>query len=219
MAGLVNPPRPKKKAAKFLTLDQAQKLLKAAEEDRLKAILVVAMSTGLRRGEIMALRWEDIDLSAGTLQVRHSLQRIDGKLRLVEPKSAAGLRTIVLPEMTIQALRRHRKRQLEEKIKAGPDWQEYGFVFTSIIGTPLDGDNVYTRYQALLKKAGLPATPFHSLRHTACSFLAAQGVHPTTARGFMGHSQISLTMDVYSHAALGAKKDAASKIDELFQGL
>ena len=219
VAGLISPPRPKKKTAKFLTLEQARKLLQAAEGDRLEALYSVAMSAGLRRGEIVALQWQDIDLAGGTLRVRHTLQRIDGKLTLVEPKSAAGLRTIVLADMTIQALRAHRKRQLEEKMLTGPQWQDTGFVFTSTIGTPLDGDNVYTRYQALLKKAGLPATPFHSLRHTACSFLAAQGVHPTTARDFMGHSQISLTMDVYSHAALEAKKEAAVKIDELFKGL
>ncbi|MHB8858954.1 MAG: tyrosine-type recombinase/integrase [Thermoleophilia bacterium] len=213
-ARLVCPPRPKKKAAKFLSIDEAQSLLRAAEGDRMEVLLLVALSTGLRRGELLGLRWEDIDLVGGTLKVRHSLQR--GGI-LAEPKSAAGLRTIVLPNVTKKALKRHRKRQVQDRLLAGSRWQERGFVFTSIIGTPLCGDNVYKRYRGLLEKAGLPGIPFHSLRHTACSFLAAQGVHPAIAMDVMGHSQVSLTLNVYSHAAIEGKREAAIKMGELFR--
>lgn len=213
-ARLVSPPRPKKKAAKFFTIEEAQRLLQAAQGDRLEVLLLVALSTGLRRGELLGLRWQDIDLDGGALRVRHTLQR-DGSL--TEPKSAAGLRTIMLPDVTIQALKRHRKQQIQDRLLAGARWQEGGFVFTSIIGTALCGDNVYKRYRGLQEKAGLPGIPFHSLRHTACSFLAAQGVHPSTAMDVMGHSQVSLTLNVYSHAALEAKREAATKMGELFQ--
>ncbi|MHB1324976.1 MAG: site-specific integrase [Thermoleophilia bacterium] len=163
----------------------------------------------------LGLKWEDVNFEAKTLRVRFALQRIEGKLQLVEPKSAKSRRTIALPNPTVKALKHHRKRQLEENLLAGPAWQETGFVFTSTIGTPLEPDNIGRWFKPLLKKAGLPDIRFHDLRHTAASLLLVQGVQPRVVMETLGHSQISLTMNRYSHVMPVLQREAAEKMDAI----
>src|SRR5205085_9115769 len=130
-----------------------------------------------------------VDLEGGTLTVRVSLQRIGKKIEFVEPKTARSRRTIALPAVAVAALRRHRSRQLKERLVAGSEWKEHGLVFTSSIGTPLDSRNVTQRLQKILGHAGLPRMRFHDLRHTAASLLLAQGIHPRVVMEILGHSQ------------------------------
>lgn len=220
VAKLVDSPRVQRFEVQPLTPEQARILIDAAKGDRLEALYTVAVSLGLRRGECLALRWEDIDLDSGTLRVRHTLQRLEGGgWELAEPKSKNSRRTLGLPNFAIQAIKEHRKRQLEEKILAGPSWQESGFVFTSKFGTPLDGQHLYFRhFKKLLSEAGLPDIRFHDLRHSCASLLLVQGVSPRVVMETLGHSQISLTMDTYSHVMPLLQRDAADKMDALLRG-
>ena len=137
---------------------------------------------------------------------------------MVEPKTKMSRRTIALPETAVNALRLHRTRQLEERLLAGSLWREHGFVFPTTIGTPMDARNLTRHFVKALKNAELPQKRFHDLRHTCASLLLAQGVHPRVVMEILGHSQISLTMDTYSHVIPELQKDAAAKMDELLTG-
>lgn len=218
VAKLVDPPRVQRHEVKPLTPEQARAFLDAAKGERLEALYSVAVALGLRRSEALGLRWEDIDFENETISVRYSLQRIDGKLQLVEPKSANSRRTIAMPKATLMALKDHRKRQLEEKMLAGPTWRDTRFVFTNTLGGPIEPDNLGRWFKPLLMKAGLPDIRFHDLRHTAASLLLAQGVSARVIMETLGHSQISLTMNTYSHVMPVLQRDAAEKMDAILGG-
>ena len=213
VATLVDRPRSVRQEMQSLSPEQARVFLQAAEGDRLEALYSVAIAVGLRQGEALGLRWDDVDLDAGKLRVRVALQRVNGKLQLVGPKTAKSRRTIALPQTAVIALRKHRTRQLEERLRAGEHWQEMGLVFPSTIGTPHDARNVVRAFQKLLEQAGLPHMRFHDLRHTCASLLLAQGVHPRVVMEILGHSQISLTMDTYSHVIPSLQREAAQQMD------
>jgi integrase len=144
-----------------------------------------------------------------------ALQRVEGRLQFVEPKTARSRRTIALPGSIVAQLRAHRLRQLEERLWAGSRWREHGLVFSTTIGTPLDGTNVTHRLQRLLAEAGLPRMRFHDLRHAAASLLLAQGVSPRVVMEILGHSQIGLTMNTYAHVIPSLQQDAADLMDRL----
>ena len=153
---------------------------------------------GLRLGEALALGWHDVDLVGGTLTVRRSLQRVDGKLQFVEPKTEKSRRTVLLPPVAVELLKRHRTRQRKERLLAGGDRQESGLAFTSTLGTPLDERNVRRAFKEVLTTAKLPKMRIHDLRHTCATLLLARGVHPKVVGEILGHSQVSLTLDTYS---------------------
>lgn len=160
---------------------------------------------------------QDLDLERGTLSIRSQLQRAEGALRLVEPKTARSRRTLQLPAVAIEALRAHKVRQLEERLAAGPAWRDSGLVFTTAIGTPLDARNVVRQFHGLLARAGLPRMPFHTLRHTAASLLLAQGLDIRVVQQVLGHSQIGLTANLYAHVAPTLLKDAAERMDAILR--
>lgn len=215
VATLVSPPRAAHFEVRPLDPAQARAFLDAVRGDRLEALYTVALAIGLRQGEALGLRWEEVDLEAGVVRVRHSLQRIDGGLRLVEPKSARSRRTIVLPDVARDALRVHRLRQTEQRLAIGAEWDESGFVFTTALGRPLNDSNVTHMFQRHLERAGLPRQRFHDLRHACASLLLAQGVSPRTVMDILGHSQITLTLNTYSHVTPALRTDAATKMDDL----
>jgi integrase len=218
VATLVDPPRSVRKPVQPLTAEQARHFLDTTRNDRLGPLFHVAITTGLRQGELFGLRWEDVNFDAGTLTVRHALQRIDGEPKLVEPKTALSRRTITLPVSAITAFREQRIRQLEERLLAGSAWHDWGLVFSSSIGTPLEPSNVTKRLHKLLETADLPRQRFHDLRHCAASLLLAGGVAPRTIMGILGHSQISLTMNTYAHLSPALERDAADRLDAILTG-
>jgi integrase len=171
-----------------MTLDetQARKFLKAAKKERLGPVFSVALAVGLRLGEALGLRWSDVDVAKRTLTVEQALQRVDGKLAFVEPKSDKSRRTVVLPQAAVDTLKRQKTRQQRERLAAGSGWQQSNLVFTSTIGTPLDERNVRRAFKEILKKAELPLIRIHDLRHTAATLLLAQGVHPKSCRKSLG---------------------------------
>ncbi|WP_131747701.1 site-specific integrase [Frankia sp. Cppng1_Ct_nod] len=214
VAKLVKVSGPKYKVNRGLTVDQARKLLVAAENDRLHALYVLALFLGLRRGELLGLHWSDIDLDVGTLTVRRNLQRVGGELRTVTPKTERSERTIPLLGATADALRRHTERQREERAHSGPDWVETGHVFTSVIGTPIEPDNLRRSWYPLREKIGAEGVRFHDLRHTCVTLLLHLGIPPHTVRDIAGHSAIEVTMTIYAHTSLGQMRDALSKLDD-----
>ncbi|ACZ40244.1 tyrosine-type recombinase/integrase [Sphaerobacter thermophilus] len=211
-AALAAPPKQDRPPARFLTPEEARHFLDTVAGHRLEALFTVALAVGLRQGEALGLRWDDVDLEAGTLTVRYALQRSGGALVLVEPKTQRSRRTVALPAVALRALREHRTRQLEERI-AAPYWDDQGFVFTSTIGTAIDARNLTREFHRLRAEAGLPWLRFHDLRHGCASLLMAQGVNPRVVMEILGHSQITLTLGTYSHVAPTLARDAADKID------
>lgn len=215
LASLVTPPRAAPHEIQPFTPDEAKAFLAAARGDRLEALYAVALALGLRRGEALGLTWNCLDLEGGQLTVRQALQRQKGGLTLVEPKTPRSRRTIAIPAFGVAQLKAHRARQVAEQLEAGPDWQDRGFVFTTTIGTPLDPDNVTKYFQKLVKDAGLRRQRFHDLRHACATLLLAQGVSMRTTMEVLGHSQIAVTANLYSHVVPELKRDAADRMDAL----
>jgi integrase len=218
VAALARPPRQAKTLVHPLTADQARAFLEFCKDDRLGPLFAAALSTGMRQGELFGLGWDDIDFERNTVRVRRALQRVKGKPTFVEPKSESSRRTITLPAVAMAAFRTQRTRQRDQRLLAGDQWQDWGLVFTSSKGTPLDGPNVNKRLQKLLEQAGLPRQRFHDLRHGCASLLLAAGVPPRTIMGVLGHSQISLTLNTYSHLSPALERDAADALDRMLAG-
>jgi integrase len=172
--------------------------------------------SGLRMGEALGLKWSDIDLEGGTLRLHRQLQRMreGGGLVFSEPKIASR-RTIDLPQRAVEALRSHRRRQAEEQLRAGSNWQDNGLVFATGKGTPLDAQNIVNRhFKPLLKRVGLPDIRWHDLRHTCATLLLSRGVHPKLVQHLLGHASIQLTLDRYSHWIPSMGRATAEGMDE-----
>lgn len=203
----VDPPRTAKRSVDVLSPEQVTKLLHAAKGHRLEAILMVAIGTGMRLGEIFALKWENVDLDRAVLHVRHSLMEVSGKVILSEPKTSRSRRKIDLPASVVEALRVHRRRVEEDGLG------DVGWVFYSTKGTPLRRTHFSAYvFKHWLKAAGI-SIRFHDLRHTSASLLLAAGVHPKVVQERLGHSQIGITLDIYSHVLPTMGLEAAAKLD------
>lgn len=216
VATLVDVPAARRKAIVPLTQAQARALLKAVTGHRLEALYRLTLSLGLRRGEALGLRWQDVDLERKTLRVVMALQRFKGKLVLDAPKTRSSARQLPLPDVLVSVLRAHRATQEVERVEAGDEWQEHGLVFPSRTGSPTEPRNLVRHFKGALRAAGLPeSTRFHDLRHSCASFLIAQGVHPRVVMEILGHSQIGITMDTYGHVLPETQRDAVDGITEL----
>jgi integrase len=221
---LVSPPRRKRFEIQPLSIQQIQQFLAVARGHRQEALFILALATGMRRGELLALKWQDLDLEQGTVQVRRILTRIPSKLpgrgyEEAEPKTDKGRRSIALPSFAAEALKQHHLRQLEARLKAGPAWQDHDYVFCTSIGTHLNPTrDVLDALKSLLEKAGLPEIRFHDLRHSSATMLLGMKVHPKIVQELLGHSQIAITLDIYSHVLPTMQEEAMNKIDEALGG-
>ncbi len=217
-ADLATRPRAERHEMAALSPEQARTLLEAARDERLEALYVLALSTGMRQGEILALKWPDVDLDGAALTVRATLQRVGKDFTFSEPKTAGSRRRVSLTSAAVAALRRHRAAQLEERLRC-PYWQDAELVFASQVGTPIEATHLIRRsFHPLLIRAGLPRIRFHDLRHTAATLLLGQGVHPKIVSEMLGHSQIAITLDLYSHVSPTMQRAAVEAMDAVFAG-
>jgi integrase len=214
-ADRVRPPRPEPREMRVLSPEEARRFLEAARNFDYYVLFVLALATGLRLGELNGLRWQDVDLEAGVLYVRRTLYRLRGKWVEGEPKSAAGKRKVVLPALAVEALREHRVAQLEARLRAGPAWEDSGLVFTTAAGRPIHPGDIRRALKAVLSRAGLGPLRFHDLRHSHATMLLVAGENPRVVQERLGHSQISLTLQTYSHVLPDLQRQAAEKIDRL----
>jgi len=215
-AAETDPPRVSSPEMRPFTPVQARTLLDAAEGNRLEALFVLAVTTGMRQGEILGLGWEDMDTEAGVVRVRRTLTLAKGGPRLTEPKTPRSRRSIRLTTSAVDALERHRERQDSEGAARGPDWNGFGLVFCTHRGTPLRRDTLHDKYwKPLLRRAGLPDTRFHDLRHTCATLLLTKGVHPKIVSEMLGHSSIAITLDTYSHVIPGLGDAAALAMEDV----
>jgi integrase len=224
VAALVSVPRAEVHEVHPLTSDEVYKLIEVAKDHWFRPILILAVTTGMRRGELLGLRWDDIDLKKGVLHVRRTVNKYPGYdlypgFEIIEndPKTRASRRRILLPDVTINALKDQRVLQQAARVEAGEKWQEKNLVFSDQYGDFLNPLRVGRHFHALLDKAGLPHMRFHDLRHSAATILLTMGVHPKVVQELLGHSTIAMTMDTYSHLLPSVQKDAVDKMNDTFR--
>jgi integrase len=212
------PPKGEDYEPRILSLDEAHRLLDAAKGSRLEALWKLALSFGLRRGEVLGLRWRDVDFEHGILKISVSLQLIAGKRVLVKPKTKTSVRTLPLPPSLIAALHQHKAQQSQERLFCGRSWHDHGLVFCSRIGTPIWPRNLHRDLRQLLAQAGIPRIRVHDLRHSCASFLAAQNVPPKVAQEILGHSDVRTTLKIYTHTTDAQKREAAEQMEQCLEG-
>jgi integrase len=213
----VDPPKAHAEEVHPLTQQEARRLLETVRGDRLEALYVIALHTGLRQGELLALRWGDLDLEARKLQVRRTVTKDGGKLTVGPTKTTKGRRTVRLTKDAVEALRRHLTRQLEEIDGLGDYFQENGLVFCTTKETIINPTNLRKRsFAPLLDKAGLPHMSFHQLRHTAATILLLKNVNPKIVSEMLGHANIAITLDTYSHVLPNMQDSAVAAMEEAF---
>lgn len=189
------------------------RFLEAVRGERLEALFVVAIREGLRQGEILGLRWRDVDLDRGMLSVTGSLQGARrSKLTIGEPKSRRSRRSLVLFPETVEALRGHRARQGQDRLRAGSMWVEQDLVFPNELGRYLSTTTLTRALDGLLRRAGLPDVRFHDLRHSAATDWLKNGMHPKVASERLGHASVGTTLDLYSHVTPTMQREAVDEI-------
>ncbi|MGO4787009.1 tyrosine-type recombinase/integrase [Paenibacillus sp. 2KB_20] len=208
VANAVTPPRVKK--VKFEVWNEAQLkvFLESAKTNRFHVVFDLAASTGMRIGEILGLRWKDVDLNAGKLSIRQAYTKAHSGYEFHEPKTASGERSVALFPDTIELLRQHQSEQEREKNENRPIYNDHGLVIQTHIGTPVSPRNLSREYYKILDKLDLPKIRFHDLRHTHASILLKRGVHAKIVQERLGHSSITITLDTYSHVLPGLQEAA-----------
>jgi integrase len=214
-------PKAKKYEAYVLTPEQARLLLNKAREWELDVLLALAVSTGMREGEILGLRWSDIDLVKGMLRVSRTLDYLPGydsgyHFEEGEPKTESSERTILLPQFLVELLKKHHALQAEKRRKVGARWIDRGLVFPNRVGDFTYSTALRRRFYRLLSDVGLPRMHFHDLRHSAATILISMGVPPNVVQKLLGHSNVAITLGIYGAVLPSMQKEAMDKMDDLF---
>ena len=223
-AHLVTVPKSTKRAARILTAEQAATFLAVVADHRLAALFTVALACGLRQGEALGLKWDDVDLATGEIRIRQQLQIVNKRLVLVPLKTAASRRTITVPAVCLSALRAYHAAQRKQRFAAGSAWVDTGLVFTvgrperlgAKVGSALRPRNVRRTLAILIARADVPYLSFHELRHSAASLLLGQGVQLGEVSLLLGHSGLHVTRDIYAHLTKQTSARAAGVMDQLF---
>jgi integrase len=214
VATLVEPPKSRREEVRPFSEEEARRLLDAVAGDRLDALYATALALGLRQGELLGLRWEDVDLAENKLEVRRQLQQLRGQPPILKAlKTRASRRTLDLPPALVERLAVHRERQRREHVARGEDWAGEGLLFPSTAGTPLIPRNLTRHYKRLLRRAGLPERRFHDLRHTAASLMFGHGLEATAVQRVLGHSSIAITNDTYIHLMPQTRRQTAAAME------
>ena len=215
-ADAVNPPKVERTVMQTYDLDQTAELIEAMRPTRMLIPTLLAVLCGMRRGEVAALRWKNVDLTAGQLAVLESAEQVGAKVRYKTPKNGKG-RALALSANLIEELRAHRARQAEELLKVGVRLSDNTFVVAQADGTPLQPDTLTQDWFRKLDDTSLPRIRFHDLRHAHATHMLASGVHPKVASERLGHSKSGITLDLYSHVLPGMEADAAERVDAALQ--
>ncbi len=216
----VVPPRARREEMQYWTPEQVAVFLRHARETDHYEIYLTAIMTGLRRGELLGLRWRDVDLKRKRAEIRQTLVcSADGVQMMTEPKTTAGKRAVSLPDSLIGTLQALRQRQRAERLLLGPEYEDHGLVFSAPTGHPLSPGVISRHFRRLLGRIpDLPKIRFHDLRHTHATMMLSQGVHPKIVAERLGHSRVTTTLDIYSHALPNLQEEAAAKLDEMLRG-
>lgn len=212
------PPKPSLQEMKILDENQVQTLLITAKasEDRLAALYQLAITTGMRQGELLGLKWSDIEWDKRIIRIQRQLGRIPGGgLGFGTPKTNSGIRNIILGPATINLLKEHQKHQFAEMRVMGDKWQDHDLIFPSTMGTPTHPRSLLRRFKKLLKDSGLSEIRFHDLRHTAASLMLNHGIPVLIVSKRIGHAKPSITLDVYGHLIPSMQEQAAEVMDEI----
>ncbi len=206
-------------AREMTVLNEAESitLIQSLEHHRLHMPVLMALTTGMRRGEICALRWRNVDFKSKTITVTHSLEQVRRQLSFKEPKTPRSRRGIALPELLIDALRVHKKLQIENKLRLGPLWQDGDLVCAGADGQPLKPNTLSTLFASFIRRSDLKRVRFHDLRHTHATQLFLQGVHPKIVSERLGHASVAITLDRYSHVLPGMQQDAVAGFNRSFE--
>lgn len=211
----VRPPRPEKREMQVLDPEGVQRLLEAARHRRLYVAILLAVTTGMRRGEILALRWEDVDLEAGLIRVRQTLVQTKDGLQFTDPKTDHSRRVIRVGPAVVQALRRQRAQQAQEKLRLGPAYQDHGLVVARTDGQPYSPGEFSRTFTDLVRQAGFPHLRFHDLRHTHATLLLRAGTPIKAVAERLGHASAAFTLDTYGYSLPDMQETAARVADEL----
>lgn len=215
----VTPPRAEKKEMRALDVEQARHLLDALKGSRYETAVLTLLYTGLRVGELLGLRWTDLDLPTGRLSVQQTAQRVTGAgLVFRPPKTHRSRRAITLPAPVVDRVRAHRAEQLEVRLAAGPAWQTSDLVFVDALGRPIYENGLRRAFYDVLASAGLPRVRLHDLRHTMATLMLSQGEHPKVVSERLGHATVAITLDLYSHVLPGLQAAAADRLAAALAG-
>ncbi|MFD3570255.1 tyrosine-type recombinase/integrase [Streptomyces sp. NPDC058667] len=217
VATLVEPPSVTARELSPWSLDETLDFLAASRKDPLYAAFVLAIALGFRRGEVVGLRWENVDLDKREIRVRTQRQRVAGEVYEDDPKGRRRKQTLPLPAICIAPLRWQRLKQGAARERAGEKWTETGYVFTTRTGQPIEPRNLYRSFTRVAKNAGLRVIRLHDARHGTATLLTAAGVPPRVVMEILGHSQIAVTMNVYTHVVQDTQREAVSHMDRLLR--
>ena len=217
-AELAAPPRPREHEMRTWTSAELRTFLEAAREDRLYAAWLLAATTGLRRGEALAIRWRDVELNTGRVSIRRALVLVNGRAEFSEPKTPKSRRSVPLAPEAVAALLAHRKVQAAERLASGPGYNDSDLVFAREDGSFVSPDWFGRRFERLARTAGVPTIRFHDLRHTFATLALAAGVHAKVVSEILGHSKIGITLDTYSHAVPVLQEQATATVAKLIFG-
>lgn len=213
VADSVTRPRVSRREMMALSPEQARILLGVASGDPLEALYVVAITGGLRQGELLALKWRNVHFESGQLEVLATLQMTKTGPELRETKTAQSRRSVTLSRTALESLKRHRAAQAERRLMMGALWEDGDLVFTDDTGGPMNPDRVRREFRRLVRDAGLPVMRFHDLRHSAATLMLGQGIHPKIVSEMLGHATVAITLDLYSHVTPTMQRQAADSLD------
>ena len=219
-ASRVKPPKVHNKQQVCYDEDQVKALLAAVNKEEMKyrVMIHLAVFTGMRRGEILGLEWQDVDFDRGTLEVRQASQYLPGQGTFTKaPKNESSVRFLTIPPFLVNMLRQYKKEQAEHRLRVGDLWQGSDRLFTTWDGKPMHPDTISKWFPKFLKRHNLPSIPFHGLRHTAATMLINQGLPAKSISARLGHSNISTTFDIYGHYLKSADKEAANRLEQVYQ--